>query len=440
MSFAQLQMMPALGLSQADFGFAAGIFFCSYAMMQVPSNMLLARIGARTVLSSCLVLWGSISAATGLIHDAISLSVLRILLGLAQSGYYSGCLLYLRTWFPARDSAHAIAIFVTSGAAGTITCSLTSGVIMSACDGLLGMGGWRWLFLSQGAPAIVLGALLPLCLSDRPAHASWLTKEELEQLHAALAYEDLEAEDSAPLLGVQTTVGVALRRLSTWLFMAQYYALNTVTYTVMFFLPVQLTQIFPSLAPWEVGLLNALPAALKILLGPPVAKLADAHDDRRFALTWGLFAVCGSHVLLASAAMRYGPSRAVPLLLLIATLCEGCAVAVFWSVHHRRQPRQLAATSIAAVNSFGNLGGFAGTYVLGFLHDVVNPPDGSSLPAVRDWAFGTCVIGAAFLAVTLTTATWLQEGDSPTRGRAAERCVPLLGHATRASSIRVTER
>ena len=211
LAFAAIEMGPALGLSQADIGFAAGVFFMGYAAMQVPSNLLIGQVGARRVLSTCLVIWGMLSSATGLVNGASALSLLRLLLGLAQSGYYSGCMLLLRGFFPARESAgmlkvppwrchgsppdeplrrsgpcgwlrcgheagprslsrrrsprrsaHAIALFVPSGAAGTILCSLTSGLIMSSTDGLLGLAGWRWLFLLQGLPPVVLGFVLQL--------------------------------------------------------------------------------------------------------------------------------------------------------------------------------------------------------------------------------------------------------------------------------------
>ena len=205
LAFAAIDMGPALGLSQADIGFAAGVFFCAYALMQVPSNLLLSRIGARWVLSMDLIAWGLISSATGLVNDATTLSLLRFLLGLAQAGYYSGCMLYLRTFFPTRASAHAIALFVTSGAAGTILCSLSSGLLMDATDGLLGLAGWRWLFLLQGAPPVVLGCILPLVLSNRPSESSWLAPEELALLQAppphllpSLLYSSLPPASSPP--------------------------------------------------------------------------------------------------------------------------------------------------------------------------------------------------------------------------------------------------
>ena len=131
--------------------------------------------------------------------------------------------------------------------------------------------------------------------------------------------------------------------------------------------------------------------------------------------------------------MAHGPTYAIPLVLLVATLCEGCAVAVFWSVHHRKQPLPLAACSIAAVNSFGNLGGFGGTYVLGYLHDAARGgAAAAAATSVSDWSFGTGVIGVAFLVVTGTTAVLLRDGGPlSARDVAAERCMPLLGRAVR---------
>lgn len=420
-AFAQLEMGPELGLSQSDFGFAAGIFFCSYALMQLPSNMLVARVGARWVLSADLLLWGVISTATGFVRDAHSLSTLRFLLGLAQAGYFSGSLLFLRSWFPARYSAHAVAIFMTSGAAGTIVCSLSSGAIMSAADGLFGLGGWRWLFIVQGLPPIILSVLLPFLLPARPQHAAWLTRDEREQL--LLAFE-VGGEDEKLAVDLTSSLGTTLSRPETWLFLLQYFTLNTATYTVMLFLPTQLSQVFPALASWQIGLLNASPALLKILLAPRVAALADRHDGSRFAIAWGLFLTCGTMLLAAGGCMLTAPPPLVwliPLALLAATLAEGCSVAVFWSIHHTRQPQSLAACSIALVNSFGNLGGFAGTYVLGYLHDALGASEGPSSSStsprsaaqgagnVRDWGWGTVVIGLAFVCVTCATGASLQE-------------------------------
>ena len=195
----------------------------------------------------------------------------------------------------------------------------------------------------------------------------------------------------------------AVCRLTTWLFMLQYFGLNCVTYMVMFFLPTQLTQIFPGLVGWQVGLLNCVPAALKIVLGPPVAALADKHDASRLPLAWALFACCGTFMLGASTLMLVGPALLIPLALLLATLCEGTSIAVFWSVHHRRQPQSLSACSIALINSFGNLGGFAGTYVLGYLHDAFAAPHQANTTGIADWAFGTAALGLAFLALTSFT-------------------------------------
>lgn len=412
LAFAQIQLAPDLGISQAGFGLAAGIFFCSYALAQVPSNMLLVHIGARRLLSAALVCWGVISAAQAFVRDVRSLVVLRFLLGLAQAGYYSGCLLYLRRFFPARESATAIALFLTSGAAGTIANSLSSGFVMSTMDGLLGAAGWRWLFMVQGIPPVLLGLALPLVLVERPNEASrFLSVEEVVLLEAALESEAVEGESGEPLLHAPSTLRATLCQRTTPLFMLQYFVLNTVTYTVMFFLPLQLSQIFPGLATWQIGLLNAVPAALKIGLGPPVATLADRHDGYRFSIAWGLFGGCSLAVLVASALMRFGPAQLTPLFLLLATLCEGTAVAVFWSVHHRRQSMAASGVSIALINSFGNLGGFAGTFVLGFLHDALSGSADASLGGVGDWAPGTAVIGLVFLLVTCASATLLADGS-----------------------------
>jgi MFS family permease len=203
---AQAVSVGGLGLSQEAFGLAAGIFFAGYALMQVPSNHLLLRLGARRVLGCCTLLSGLFSASTAFVRDESTLCLLRFLLGLGEAGFYPGAVLYVSTWFPDGEASTATAVFMSGAIAGSFVGNICSGAMMAALDGVAGLAGWRWLFLLQGAPTALLGLLLFLVLVDTPRHARWLTAEESDTLHKALERDGRVAAPPGALL-------VALRRV-----------------------------------------------------------------------------------------------------------------------------------------------------------------------------------------------------------------------------------
>ena len=178
LGYAQLQMKDDLHLAPRTFGLASGIFFIAYALMQVPSNAAIPHIGATRVLSSCMVLWGIMSASTSLCTNATQLIVLRFGLGLAESGFFPGALLFLTLWFPENVSGRALSYFSTAASVGGLLSSAGSGFLMSALDGVGGVRGWRWLLFVQGVPSVLLGLVAPAVLTDRPEQARWLSPTE----------------------------------------------------------------------------------------------------------------------------------------------------------------------------------------------------------------------------------------------------------------------
>ena len=195
-SFAALQMNEALGFSSAVYGLGAGVFFISYVLFEVPSNLILHRVGVRLWIARIMITWGLISSAMMFVQGTTSFYVLRFLLGGAEAGFFPGIILYLTRWFPADERARAIALFMTATALAGIVGGPVSGLLLSM-QGFAGLQGWQWLFLLEGVPAIVLGVAVLAWLPNGPAEAAWLDPREREWLAARLAADDAAAAGSA---------------------------------------------------------------------------------------------------------------------------------------------------------------------------------------------------------------------------------------------------
>ena len=460
LGYAQLQMSHDLELSSSSFGVAAGLFFLAYATMQVPSNHLLQSVGAVRVLAASMVGWGLASTATSLVQSRLQLCMLRFCLGLAEAGYYPGALLYMTRWFPDAAAGRAVAWFATAAAAGSLLGNLSSGLILSGLDGAWGVRGWRWLLVLQGIPAVALGCCVPALLDERPERARWLGPSERDALVRALrgdassgdassgdapavaAARDQHASPSkqracgvnsaadggavhgaAAATSLSAAVRACLARPQTWVFMTQYIGITATTNTVRFFLPSLLKEAFRWMAPWHIGVVCAVPALAKVVGTPLVARAADRHRERRFAIAWGLSAAAAGLVLGCAAVMLslgllrapQGPLAGVLLIALLAAadILAQCAIPTFWSLHHASQPRHLIPCSIALVNSIGNLGGFLGPSVLGAMHDAPYWGGPRCEPAQQrasggacsaQWGWGTALLGTCFAAITLLTA------------------------------------
>lgn len=376
LGYAQLQMADDLHLSPRSFGFASGVFFLSYALVQLPSNHALLMVGATRVLCASMVAWGLISTLTSFVRSEHALYALRFCLGLAESGYYPGCLLYFTRWFPDAYAGQALAYFSTAASVGGLVSSAGSGALLSLMDGVMGVRGWRWLLALEGVPTLALGLAVPLLLCEHPEQATWLSESELQVLKAALA----EGGASKPVAGsfcgvVRSTVD----RLATRRFALQYVGVACMTNTFRFFLPTLLKEALPALPPWRIGLLFAVPAAMKIVLAPVLAAHAERAADprrRRAQLAFASFGLAALLMVLTGLGMLAGAPRghftkratasvsapaavACIALLALADVMTQAAIPLFWSLHHAAQPSALHGASIAIVNSIGNCGGHA---------------------------------------------------------------------------------
>ena len=299
LGYAQLQMSQDLGLSPREFGMASGLFFVSYAIMQVPFNHLIQRSGATRVLAFSMVGWGCISAATSLVQGERALYLLRFALGIAESGYYPGTLLFLTKWFPEAQAGRALACFSTAASVGGIIASAGSGITLSLLDGVCGIRGWRWLLATQGVPTIVLGALLPLAVCERPEDAAWLSADDRETLISALAARGGKKHVApAPLL---TSLRAALALPRTWGFVVQYVGVSCVMNGARFFAPSQIKEAYPRWKPYHIGLALSIVAMVKVVTSPAVARWAEATPARRERTVRGVFVAGGLLLLLGGA-------------------------------------------------------------------------------------------------------------------------------------------
>nr|WP_207280539.1 MFS transporter [Thiocystis violacea] len=355
-SFAALQMNQDLGLSAVAYGTGAGLFFLGYVLFEIPSNLILQRIGPRIWIARIMVSWGLISTAMALTQGETSFYVLRFLLGVAEAGFFPGIILYLTGWFPARDRARAMALFATATALAGVIGSPLSGALLEL-DGAWGGRGWHWLFVLEGLPAVLLGVVVLFKLPDRPDQARWLPQDERDWLKRTL-----EREREANSARQRQTLGEALGSLDVWRLGLVYFCMVIGMYGIGMWLP-QMLRVMTSASDFTLGLLNALPflaAALGMVL-------IGWHSDRRGERRWH---VAGSLALAATGALWAAATQSLPLALLafsLAALGVWGVMGPFWALATSFLSGTAAAGGIALINSLGNVGGFVGPYLMGWL-------------------------------------------------------------------------
>ena len=370
--FAALQMNAALGFSGRTFGLGAGIFFLSYVAFEIPSNVILARVGARVWIARIMITWGLISSATMFVRSAPAFYAARFLLGAAEAGFFPGIIFYLTRWCPPHERARTIAAFMTATLVAGVVGGPISGALLTL-DRAGGLAGWQWLFLLEGLPAVALGLIVLAALPERPAEATWLSPGERDVLDAAL----LLKKDDARVPSRQTE-SAPFRDARVWRLAAVYFTIPVALYAVGFWLP-QIVKGASRRGDFAVGLLSAIP----YLVGAIGMVIAGRHSDRTSERRWHVAAAAllGGTAFAASAAVRnLGPAL---ILLSVAMLGLGSMFGPFWTLATSVVGRRGAAVGIALINSIGNIGGFVGPYVFGWVQD-----------ATHSFAAGLIFIGA----------------------------------------------
>ncbi len=351
--FAALEMQKQLGLNDAVYGQAAGLFFAGYFFFQVPSNLVLARIGARRWIAVIMVAWGVVSCCMALVSTPREFYALRFLLGVAEAGFFPGMILYLRSWFPAGARARAVAWFMTANPlAGVI-----GGPISGALLGLrwLGISGWQWLFILEGLPAVVLSVVVFRTLNDRPEQATWLRPDEKLWLAAAL---DQERGSQAGI--TRKDAWSAFVNWRIWLLTVVFFGLTTSGYGIVLWLP-NFIHSLSTASNLKIGVISVIPYAAATIGMVLVGTHSDRTGERRWHLA-GSALTASAALLIAAYSHSIVPALAAVSLALTATFSmQG----PFWATATSLLTGTTAAAGIAFINSFGNLGGYFGPRIIG---------------------------------------------------------------------------
>lgn len=363
-AYAGLTMNKALGLTARQFGLAAGLTTVSYALLEIPSNLFMQRIGARLWLSRIMISWGIAAAAGALVIGPYSLCASRLVLGAAEAGFFPGVLLYLSAWFPSRYRTRVFAWFLLGIPVSSLIGGPAAGLLLGM-HGWLHLAGWQWIFLAEGVPAAVLGVLTYCLLVDHPRDAKWLSPAERDALLAALATERRHR--------VQHDFAAALRDVRVLSLTAIQFGFTLGSYGIGIWLPLILKE--HRLSNLQVGLLSAPPylaAALAMLLW---ARRADRNAAQVLNLT--LACVLGAAGLMGSVLSSDLTLRLAALTLALIGVTS--ARAIFWAIPPRFLVGAAAAGGLAFINSVGTLGGFFGPFLMGWLKDVTGSFDGGLL-------------------------------------------------------------
>jgi MFS transporter, ACS family, tartrate transporter len=354
--FAALEMNRALGLGDIVFGFGAGLFFIGYFLFEIPSNLILARVGARRWIARIMVSWGAAAMAMVFVRGAASFYAVRIILGAAEAGFFPGIILYLTYWFPPREQARAIATFMTASAVAGIIAGPISGALLTM-HGIAGLAGWQWLFIVEGAPAVVLGFVVAKWLPNGVADAPWLSDEEREALAARLA-EDRKREEGSRAHQLRD----AFANGRVWMLAAVYFNVVLSLYGLSFWLP-KIVKHMGARSDLEIGFITSIPFVLEAISMVWVSRSSDLNGERRLHVAISALVGCAGFALAALAQASISVFAAICL----AAAGVGGCFGPFWSIPAEYLSGVAAAGGIALINSVGNLGGFVGPYAVGFI-------------------------------------------------------------------------
>jgi ACS family tartrate transporter-like MFS transporter len=349
-SFAALTMNQQLGLSDKAFGFGAGIFFIGYFIFEVPSNLILERVGARAWMFRIMLTWGLVSMATAFVRDATGFYVLRFLLGAAEAGFYPGMVLYLTYWFPRTTRARFIAAFLAAVPFANVIGGPLSGAILSM-EGMEGLHGWQWLFLLEGVPSCALAFAILVFLPDRPAHARWLNDEEKQTIASRLD------QDALP----HQTLWSGLSDARVWLLSIADFGIVTGLYGINFWLPQIVSKM--GYSNLDTGFVVAIPYLASMIGMIAWGYSSDLSRERIWHVAMAALLAAGG---LTFAAILRDPVS-VLIALSVAAIGIYAALATFWTLPPSFLGGTAAAGGIALINSISNLGGFVGPTVIGWL-------------------------------------------------------------------------
>ena len=357
LGFAALTMNKELNFSPVVFSWGAGIFFIGYFIFEVPSNLALEKFGASRWIARIMVTWGIISALMSLVSGEWSFYILRFLLGVAEAGFFPGIILYLTYWYPAEYRARFLAAFAIAVPVSTVIGAPASGLLLGL-DGAMGLKGWQWLFIIEGVPSVLLGIVTWFYLTDRPERADWLTAEQKAWLASKL-----NAEIAAKQAAKHLTLGEALSSPKVLLLSLVYFGFVGSLYGMQFWLP-QIVKAF-GLTNAQTGFVTAIPYVFGTIAMILWARHSDASRERVLHV--------GAPLLLTAFALAASSYISDPVMtmvvLTVAAIGVFCTFGVFWTLPTAWLSGTAAAGAIALINSIGNLAGFGGPYLIGWVKE-----------------------------------------------------------------------
>ena len=378
--FAKLQMLNDLQFSETIYGLGAGIFFLGYFIFEIPSNMILHRIGARLWIARIMITWGLISGAMIFVDTPMTFYAMRFLLGIAEAGFFPGVILYLTYWYPSHRRGKMTAAFMAAIPLSGVIGGPLSGWIMKVMPGVHGLSGWQWMFILEAIPSLILGVVVIFYLQDRIRHATWLTEEEKQLLEAQIQAE----ANQKP----HTSMKQMFSHSKVWLLTLIYFCFVMSLYGVSFWLPtiIKTTGVTD---PFTIGLLTTIPYAVATLAMILIGRSADLRRERRWHVA--IPALLGSIGLILSTLYDHNTLLAMAALTL-ATVGILTVLPLFWSLPTAFLGGVTAAVGIAFINSLGNLAGFVSPYLVGWLKDLTHSTN-----------TGMFVLAASLLAGALLT-------------------------------------
>jgi ACS family tartrate transporter-like MFS transporter len=357
LGFAALTMNAELKFSPTIFAWGAGIFFIGYFIFEVPSNLALEKFGASRWIARIMVTWGIISALMSLVSGEWSFYILRFLLGVAEAGFFPGIILYLTYWYPAEYRARFLAAFAIAVPVSTVIGAPVSGLLLGL-DGAMGLKGWQWLFIIEGVPSVLLGIVTWFYLTDRPERADWLTAEQKAWLASKL-----NAEIAAKQAAKHLTLGEALSSPKVIMLSLVYFGFVSALYGMQFWLP-QIVKAF-GLTNAQTGFVTAIPYVFGTIAMILWARHSDASRERVLHV--------GAPLLLTAFALAASSYISDPVMtmvvLTVAAIGVFCTFGVFWTLPTAWLSGTAAAGAIALINSIGNLAGFGGPYLIGWVKE-----------------------------------------------------------------------